>query len=256
MAETVQAPVVVGVDGSLPGWDAIRVAAQEAVWMRRPLRVVHAFVWPPVQVPDYRHVRRDAEALVADAIALARAWAPQTPVSGEVVDGAPGEVLRHEGRNAALVVLGCSDPKHRWPPADSVVIQVAARISCPVLIDHPLANPAQASAGPVLVGADGSPDSAAAIRFALVEAAWRGTDLVIVEVDGGGQGESEWDTPVTVRHRRVEGEPAKALLEESATGQLMVVGARGAGRLPRTLLGTVGQTLIRRGYCPVAIVRA
>lgn len=255
MAEAGEAPVVVGVDGSPPGWDAIRLAAQEAVWRRRPLRVVHAFVWPPVQMPDYRHVRRDAEALVADAVALAKAWAPRTPVSGEVVDGAPGTVLRREGRTAAVVVLGRSDPEHRWPPADSVVIQVAARIRCPVLVDHPLANPAQAT-GPVLVGADGSPDSAAAIRFGLVEAAWRETDLVIVEVDGGGQGGYQPDTAVTVRRRRVEGEPAKALLEESATGQLMVVGARGAGRRPRTLLGTVGQTLIRRAYCPVAIVRA
>jgi nucleotide-binding universal stress UspA family protein len=256
MAETVEAPVVVGVDGSPPGWDAIRLAAQEAVFMRRPLRVVHAFVWPPAQMPDYRHVRRDAEALVADAVSLAKAWAPRSPVSGEVVDGEPGTVLRREGRTAALVVLGRSDPEHRWPPVDSVVIQVAARIRCPVLVDHPLANPAQATAGPVLVGADGSPDSAAAIRFGLVEAAWRGTDLVIVRVDGGGQGGYESDPPVTVRQRRVEGEPAKALLEESGTGQLMVVGARGAGRLPRTLLGTVGQTLIRRAYCPVAIVRA
>jgi nucleotide-binding universal stress UspA family protein len=255
MAETLQAPVVVGVDGSQPSWDAIRVAAQEAVRIRRPLRVVHAFVWPPAQVPDYRHIRRDAEALVADAVALAKAWAPRTPVSGEVVDGAPGTVLRNEGRTAALVVLGRSDPEHRWPPVDSVVIQVAARIRCPVLVDHPLANSAQDS-GPVLVGADGSPDSTAAIRFALVEAARRGTDLVIVRVDGGEQGEYEGDRPVTVHQRRVEGEPAKALLEESATGQLMVVGARGAGRLPRTLLGTVGQTLIRRAYCPVAIVRA
>ncbi|MEV1147848.1 universal stress protein, partial [Micromonospora sp. NPDC049799] len=40
------APVVVGVDGSAAALDAVRVAAREAAYRQRPLRVVHAFIWP------------------------------------------------------------------------------------------------------------------------------------------------------------------------------------------------------------------
>lgn len=40
------APIVVAVDGSTSALEAVRVAAQEATVRQRPLRVVHAFIWP------------------------------------------------------------------------------------------------------------------------------------------------------------------------------------------------------------------
>jgi hypothetical protein len=44
-------PVVVGVDGSTTAREAVRAAARSAGHRQRPLRVVHAFIWPLMNVP-------------------------------------------------------------------------------------------------------------------------------------------------------------------------------------------------------------
>lgn len=179
-------------------------------------------------------------------------------MSGHVVDGEPGAVLRLECRTAALVVLGPSDPAHHRA-ADSVVEHLAARARCPVMVAHLTRQ----TGGPVLVGVDGSADSAAAVRFAAFEAAARETDLITVHV---GRGEGDGDAPlagalatirraapqVKVEQRWVRGDPREALVSESAAAQLVVVGARGQ---VRTLLGAVSYGLLRNAQCPVVIVR-
>lgn len=252
-------PVVVGVDGSASSLAAVRLAAREASLRASPLRVVHCFVWPTYQVPNYGDLRRDAQRLLAQATATASTLAPDIPVSGHVVDGEAGAVLRAESREAALTVLGSSDPAHRPAAADSVVVYVAAHTTCPVMVAHPARQPH----GPILVGVDGSADSAAAMRFALFEAAGRQTDVVAVFVERDDDGEDgplpdalalaqQAAGPVKVQQRWVGGRPGEALVNESATGQLIVVGARGHLRM---LLGTVSFTLLRNAYCPVAVVR-
>jgi nucleotide-binding universal stress UspA family protein len=259
MTEFFGKPVVVGVDGSESGLAAARLAAQEAVLRESPLRVVHGFLWPPYEVPHYADLRRDAERIVDVAVAVASSHAPRTPVTGHVIDGEPGAVLRVECRDAALAVLGPSDLAHHGAAVDSVVEYVAARTRCPVMVGHP----ARHTGGPVLVGVDGSADSAAAVRFAAFEAAGRDTDLVAMHVE---RGEGDADRPlaealvlaretagrVKVQQRWIAGEPREVLVNESASAQLVVVGARG---LFRTLLGTVSYALLRRAHCPVAIVR-
>lgn len=252
--------VVVGVDGSASSLVAVRLAAEDAALRNAPLGVVHCFVWPPYEVPNYGLLRRDAERTVEEAVAVASALVPGTPVSGTVVDGEPGSVLRTKCRDAALVVLGPSDPAHRRAPADSVVEHVAARTACPVMVAHlPRRNTC-----PVLVGVDGSADSAAAVEFAAFEAAARDTDLVAVHVE---RGEGDSDRPlaeaavqarrsahgVKVEQRSISGNPREALINESATARMMVVGARGHYR---TLLGTVSYALLRNAYCPVVVVRS
>jgi nucleotide-binding universal stress UspA family protein len=259
MTEFSGKPVVAGVDGSASGLVAARFAAEEAVLRDCPLRVVHGFVWPAYHVPKYADLRRDAERIVREAVAAASALAPRSLVSGHVVDGEPGAVLRVECRTAALAVLSPSDPAHHRAAVDSVVEYVAARTRCPVMVAHPVRQ----TGGPVLVGVDGSADSAAAVRFAAFEAAARDTDLVAVHVE---RGEGDADGPlsnalaeaqraaghVKVQQRWIRGDPRETLVSESATAQLVVVGARGHFR---TLLGTVSYALLRNAHCPVAIVR-
>jgi nucleotide-binding universal stress UspA family protein len=259
MTEFSGSPVIVGVDGSTAALVAARLAAEEAALRDSPLRIVHSFLWPAYQVPNYGVLRRDAERIVDEAVAAAGTTAPYTKISGHIVDGEPGAVLRMACRTAALVVLGPSDPAHHCAAVDSVVEHVAARTRCPVMVAHPRRQ----TGGPVLVGVDGSADSAVAVRFAAFEAAARDTDLVAVHVerdDGDADGlladalaaVRQVAPQVKAQTRWIRGDPREVLVGESAAAQLVVVGARGH---VRTLLGAVSYALLRNAQCPVAVVR-
>ncbi|MEV0429704.1 universal stress protein [Micromonospora sp. NPDC050495] len=288
------APVVVGVDGSPSALHAVRVAAREAAARHRPLRVVHAFLWPmlgtplgPVAaaLPD-PELREEAGKLVQEAVDEARKVDAELVVSGAVVDGGPIPVLLRAGRDAALLVLG-----HRGLGGfaellvGSAAVQLAARADCPVLVvrDEPRAD------GPVVVGVDGSALSREAIGFAFAEAAQRGTDLVAVHAwlypaspafrEAYGDimplvydpqelraeeervlaeamaGWAERYPQVRVRQKLVAANAARALVEESTEAQLTVVGAHGRGSLGGLLLGSISHAVLHHARSPLAIVR-
>ncbi|MBQ1051055.1 universal stress protein [Micromonospora sp. C51] len=290
MTSNTGAPVVVGVDGSEIALHAVRAAAREAAYRHRPLRIVHAFIWPLMGVPlgpapgapADGGLRHQAERCLADAVAEAGKVAPEVAVTGEVVDGAASTVLLAEARDAALVVLGNRGlGGFAGLLLGSVAVQVSAHADGPVLV---VRGESRAD-GPVVVGVDGSELSREAVRFAFEEAAWRGTDLVAVHAwlyptpAGPGDilplvydldafrdeeerllaeavaGWSERYPEVPVRRRLVRGSPGRALVEESRTAQLVVVGARGRGALAGLLLGSVSHAVLHHAHSPLAIVR-
>ncbi|MEV6368009.1 universal stress protein [Micromonospora musae] len=284
------APVVVGVDGSTVGLDAVRVAAREAAQRRRPLRVVHAFIWPLMGVsgrpapggPVGGGLRHQAERYVVEAVAEVGKVAPEVPVTGAVVDGEAATVMLAASREAALMVLG-----HRGLGGfaglliGSVTVQVTSRALCPVLVvrGEPRTD------GPVVVGVDGSELSREAVRFAFEEAAYRDAPLVAVhawryptplgsgdfvpltyDVDAYGDevgrvlaesvaGYAERYPQVAVRYRPVHGTAAHALTEESKNAQLMVVGAHGHGALGGLVLGSVSHAVLHHAHAPLAVIR-
>ncbi|KKK05145.1 universal stress protein [Micromonospora sp. HK10] len=283
-------PVVVGVDGSTIALDAVRSAAREAAQRQLPLRIVHAFIWPLMNVPLGPHpggpatggLRNQAERYVADAVAEAARVAPDLPVTGAVVDGAPVPVLLDEARRGALLVLGNRGlGGFAGLLLGSVTVQVSARAQCPVLVvrGEPRAD------GPVVVGVDGSECSAEALRWAADEAARRGVPLVAVhawryptavapgdlvplghDLDAltadaqrllaeSVAGSTARHPDLPVRQRLVSGSAAGALVEESKTAQLVVVGAQGRGALAGLLLGSVSHAVLHHAHCPVAVVR-
>jgi nucleotide-binding universal stress UspA family protein len=62
---------------------------------------------------------------------------------------------------------------------------------------------------------------------------------------------------VPVRRVLARGRPAPSLLQEAAQAQLVVVGSRGRGELAGlVLLGSVGNVLVHRSPCSVAVVRS
>jgi nucleotide-binding universal stress UspA family protein len=141
----------------------------------------------------------------------------------------------------------------------------------------------------IVVGADGSPSSRAALRWAVRQAeltgatvqaviAWQypvatggyawapvavldGADLQeaaekaladeIGEVVGGSS-----SSDVRVRPAAIEGNPSQVLIEASAGADLLVVGSRGHGGFAGALLGSVSQHCVHHADCPVVIVRA
>ena len=140
----------------------------------------------------------------------------------------------------------------------------------------------------VVVGIDGSDESAAVLRWALDEAVLRGAALKIVCATHSpatwlGMGEalgsavtatlSEDDLTAFARSTIDEvmgqvgdtggvvitkdariGNPADVLVEASHDADLLVVGSRGHGDLGSVLLGSVGMHCVHHSHCPVVVI--
>ena len=137
----------------------------------------------------------------------------------------------------------------------------------------------------VLVGVDGSPESGAALRYAVAEADRRGARLRVVStyfpeysVHGrtqpvtASEGAIEVDLEKETR-RMVEdalagdspqppveivvaaGPAAGVLIDMSAEVDVLVLGHRGRGGFARMLLGSVGLQCVQHARCPVIVVR-
>ncbi|WP_175543527.1 universal stress protein [Micromonospora pattaloongensis] len=262
-------PIVVGVKTAAPESPAVRLAGAEALLRGRPLHIVHAFVWPPFTSPDgdgagYGSPRQDAERIVADAIAEARADRPGLTVSGEVVDGAALETLVNLSARAALLVLGNNTLRRSVTlPVESLAVQASARAGCPVII----ADGSERPDAPVVVGVDGSPWMAPALDLAFEEAELRDVPLIVVQAGGNERAAAGVHHPLLhttlspwlARHPRVQVEqrvvaepPTEALGDLSHKAQLLVVGARG---WQARLLGSVTQAMLLHADCPVAVGR-
>ncbi|MFE0463384.1 universal stress protein [Kitasatospora sp. NPDC058965] len=134
----------------------------------------------------------------------------------------------------------------------------------------------------VVVGVDGSPSSAAALRWAvghaqliggavaavaawepLVDYGWSApvVDPAFDEDQARRRFAGELDRvlgaarPVPVTEHLVRGDPAEVLLDAADGAAVLVVGSRGHGRFTRALLGSVSLRCAQHATCPVVIVR-
>ncbi|HEX5203846.1 MAG TPA: universal stress protein [Actinoplanes sp.] len=139
-------------------------------------------------------------------------------------------------------------------------------------------------AKPIIVGADGTGWSMAAVRWAAREAQRRGLPLRVTHVFDWEWREARYDmshdyldqarehaegiTAGAVYEARVasgkqdvEGDPvigrhpASRLLAEAEGAELMVLGSRGRGGFASLLLGSVSQRVATHAPCPVVVVR-
>jgi len=131
----------------------------------------------------------------------------------------------------------------------------------------------------IVVGVDGSEGGKRALRWALREAARHGgtihavTAITCDAVDGSSVTYRErqhelgeqmlgdqvvaalGDNPrVAVTTRVVFGEAAEVLLDSAHDADLLVLGSHGHGRLYHAVLGSVAETCVRGGICPVVVV--
>lgn len=138
----------------------------------------------------------------------------------------------------------------------------------------------------ILVGVDGSPGSRAALRFAIAEAAIRGSEVEavaswqapayaytgvavmppVVELSEAAtaaleeaiseerQGLSDAQAQVTVTAVVVQGPAAAVLIDRSHQADLLVVGSRGYGGFRGLLLGSVSHQCVSHAHCPVVVV--
>lgn len=133
----------------------------------------------------------------------------------------------------------------------------------------------------VVVGVDGSPDAARALRWAQDEARRRNATLLLVNgVEIGAAAASPYGSGVLMEQLeeggeavlaealaevraagfeaegRIEvGSAAHALIEASRGADLLVVGSRGHGGFVGLLLGSVSAACAHHAHCPVVIIR-
>jgi nucleotide-binding universal stress UspA family protein len=145
----------------------------------------------------------------------------------------------------------------------------------------------------IVVGVDGSDASHEALRWAADEARLRFAPLVAVHAwsfvaaqpigdpgmlampagDLAGQLEAEnaaahgaldaivaealgTDAGIEVEKKLVEGDAGDALVAESASAELLVVGSHGRSGLKAALLGSVSRHVVSHAACPVVVVKA
>ena len=138
----------------------------------------------------------------------------------------------------------------------------------------------------IVVGIDGSEQARTALVWAMEQAAARSMPLDVVhvwhlsasslpmglaapsvdpddysrEAKALAEREIDWAEqqttarPEIVRPLAIEGHPAKDLVEEAATAELLVVGARGIGHFAGMLLGSISDYCVRHSPVPVVVV--
>ena len=212
------------------------------------------------------------------------------PIESEVRYGQPArQLIDAAGPDRLLVVGSRGRGSLRGVLLGSVGQQCAQHAHGPVVVvrddGHADGAPRWQQAGSrVVVGVDGSPGSAAALRFAAEAARLRGGELHVVHawIDTvSGYGGPPWAATVTTLHEQADTTLRESLQEAERSGSLgvqvraetvegvdwdvltrvaegadlLVVGSRGRGGWSDLLLGSVGLHVVAGAPCPVAVVR-
>jgi nucleotide-binding universal stress UspA family protein len=250
------ARVLVGVDGSEPGFEACRQAARlaEPEATIDVIAVVHVSdearaLYGAARVAD--RLQADAERALETAEALIGDRARPRFVDGLVTAALLREI---ETAGATLLALG-SHGHHR--ATEILIGGVAGELlhgaPCSVLVARP---PAEADAFPrsLVVGVDGSPASEYALAAAGQLAVRLHARMRVIVASHGGTVRLDQVRRLDPAAEEVEARPVDALVTASRGADLLVVGSRGVHGLHA--LGSVSERVAHQASCSVLVARA
>ncbi len=286
--------IVVGIDGSSASRAALRLALDDA--RLQGADVVAVGGWQPAvypvgglyggitaQSPDLGPVIRARVQSVVDAIHTAgdpiptieTGWGSTSELLITLATDADELVVGTRGRGGiASKVLG------------SVSHQLANHTPCPLIVvpapDTPAEQPElpgdppgrdAAAQNVIVVGVDGSPNSARALEWALARAEHTGAVVRVIHIwEEAQESQAEFienearlqldqivsavevPTGVVVQPILRRGAAASVLRDEMANANMLVVGARGRGGFLGLLLGSVARDCLNHTEHPVAII--
>ena len=226
------APVLVGIDGSVIALRALDRALSEARARHVPVRLISAYPLiavgePSLEARFHEAVVAESKSNLADASEYAREHAPDLEVQDVLGEGDAARAVLEEARSACLVVLGkrgrggalrgrlgsvsaavaahspvpviVVPPSEKQDASDAEVVRQEARASEDVRVpDAKAKDDAQLSAsqtdytGSVVVGVDASGEKNPAVAQAVEYAVAHGCALSIVSVNGALSGTPEW----------------------------------------------------------------
>jgi nucleotide-binding universal stress UspA family protein len=283
---TYENAVVVAIDDEDADLVLLDWAAAEAAFRGSRLVICHVCEWQagqqapqPMDEGGDPDLRVGPERVVGTALHAVRAAFPDLPVSGAIGTGNPVRGLLALSEEAAMIVVGARGMGgFAGLLMGSVSGQVAERAGCPVAVVRPV----DGSAVDVVVGVDGSPNSARALELGLAQAVRTGGTLLAVHAyryppvaegyaPNPGYGAAglrdlaertladvlddvEARNPDVKIERRIDHGPAARVLLAAADGAAaLVVGARGLGGFTGLIVGSVSQQVLRHAHCPVLV---
>lgn len=286
-------PVVVGVSGSDDSDRAVDWGSDYAAMTNRRLLVVHgcAFVGVRPSAHDLLEAERVAleagRQIVDAALERAERRHPGLESEGATDVGDPTQFLLETAEGAALLVVGSRRGETLKRILGSVSLAATRHAPCPVVVVRPRTQEPDALSRRVVLGIDNTAASLEAAGFAFEYAALSGLPLAIVHgtadrlakgssvlgllAAGRERGlsvEEELSIAETIgglpeRYPEVEfheahrtADPAEALLDESESAELVVVGARRLGAARALVLRSVSTALVEHAHCPVAVVHS
>lgn len=282
-----QGAVVVGVDGSAGSGAALEWAVGYAQQRRRPLLIVNGAGDPRksssfVGVDDARQeLRMEARRVTDQALGVAHRMAPDLDVEVTAPLHDARQALLDLAEKASILVVGTRGlGPVKALLLGSVSTALAAHADCPVAVVRP-AERDQDGRSAVVVGADGTEASTAALELAFELASTERRRLVVVHswstndtfvdlasyqqrVDAIEEhtrmlaeslaGYQEKYPDVSVESMLPDGSPLDALVELSETAAVVVVGSRGRTGL-HALGGSVSRAVVEHAHCTVVVAR-
>lgn len=251
--------VIAGIDGSHPGIEAARWAADEALDRGVPLRLLAVIKPSHPSGADYYRDLEAAETSLRAAQLAVDAMGKSAKVETEIVRGRPAVNLVSESRDADMLCVGSAGiGRYSRALLGSTATAVAEKAHCPVAVIRSLPDQPY-RVDWIVVALDDAPSSDTVVDQAMREAQLRKLPVLAIGTDTGRlddrlQPWRRWYPDVNVYPVTTGADVSRFVKENDDWAPLAVVGAAEAGRLAQ-LIGVHEHPVFHHTQASALVVR-